>query len=68
MKAILVIDIDDNEDIKNYGGCLYHYPSRQFAYLDVPLKPMPDEVAKYIVECLDRFDELKNIKVSYVRK
>jgi len=41
MKAILVIDI--NDDIKNYGGSVYHYPSRRFVHIDVPFKPMPEK-------------------------
>ena len=38
MKAIIVVDIDDCDDIMDYG--LFHYPSNKFVH-DVHLKPMP---------------------------
>ncbi len=42
MKAILVVDIDD--DVKNYGVTVYHYPSRRFIYsMDANLKPLPEK-------------------------
>ena len=45
MKALLVIDIDD--DIKNYGVTVYHYPSRSFVYsMDANLKPLPQKFCK----------------------
>ena len=43
MKAILVIDIDD--DIRNYGVTVYHYPSRRFVHsMDANLKPLPQKM------------------------
>ena len=43
MKAILVIDIDDCEDITNYGGNIYYYPAKKFVHLDVPSRPLPEK-------------------------
>lgn len=43
MKAILVIDIDD--DVRNYGVTVYHYPSRRFVCsMDANLKPLPQKI------------------------
>ena len=41
MKAILVVDIDD--DIRYYGVTVYHYPSRSFVQsMNANLKPLPE--------------------------
>jgi len=56
MKAILVVDIDD--DIRNYGVTVYHYPSRRFVYsMDANLKPLPKKKTEEEEMAKDPFNE-----------
>lgn len=41
MKALILIELDD-ENTSHYGVSVYHYTSRQFVHVDVPIKPMPE--------------------------